>query len=277
MLRTINDLEGYAIQATDGIIGHVKDLYFDDEAWGVRYLVVQTGAWLSSRKVLISPVAITHPNWIEKTLSVSMTQEQVTNCPDVDTEKPVSRQHEILHLGYYHYPYYWGSLDFPKGGAYSGAALTGVGYSGAEAEYHHMKAERTREIAKVAESDNCDTHLRSCKAVISYHIQALDGDIGHVLGLLVDEETWTIRYIIVDTSNWWLGRQVLIAPHWIKDVSWADATVSVNLTRRSLQGAPRFTSTAELDQKHEMVGLFKHDSHESQEIRHKAALHQTDR
>ena len=277
MLCTIDDLEGYAIQAADGIIGHVKDLYFDDDAWGVRYLVVQTGAWLIGRKVLISPIAITHPNRTEKTLSVSMTKEQVANSPEIDTDKPVSRQHEILHLEYYHHPYYWGSHDLSARGIFLGSDLTGVGYGGADAEYQQMKAERTKELTKAAESDNQDTHLRSCKAVVSYHIQALDGELGHVSGLLVDDETWTIRYIIVDTRNWWLGRQLLIAPHWIESVNWADATISVNLSRRSIKNAPLYTSTGVLDQKHEIVGLFNHDSHEAQVISHKAIKHQTDR
>ena len=62
MLRSIKDLEGYAVGATDGTIGHVEDFYFDDRAWVVRYLVVEAGAWLSSRKVLISPIAIGRPD-----------------------------------------------------------------------------------------------------------------------------------------------------------------------------------------------------------------------
>src|SRR5664279_5288392 len=107
MLRSMNDLEDYAIRATDGTIGHVKDFYFDDAAWVIRYLVVDTGGWLSSRKVLISPIAIGRPNWTERVLPVSITKEQVKNSPDIDTQKPVSRQHEISYLGYYGYPYYW--------------------------------------------------------------------------------------------------------------------------------------------------------------------------
>jgi hypothetical protein len=80
MLRTMNDLQDYAIRATDGTIGQVKDFYFDDETWVIRYLVVDTGSWLSSRKVLISPIAISLPNWAEKLLLVSITKDQVKNC-----------------------------------------------------------------------------------------------------------------------------------------------------------------------------------------------------
>ena len=85
MLRTIKELHEYAIGAVDGVIGHVKDLYLDDKDWVVRYLVVDTGGWLSDKKVLISPMAIGKPNWAQEVLPVSITKEQVRNSPDVDT------------------------------------------------------------------------------------------------------------------------------------------------------------------------------------------------
>ena len=107
----------------------MKDFYFDDLAWVVRYLVVETGSWLSSRKVLISPIAIGHPDWAERVLPVSITKEQVKNSPDIDTDKPVSRQHEMQYLGYYGYPSYWGGAGLWGSGAYPGAMLTGVGYA----------------------------------------------------------------------------------------------------------------------------------------------------
>ena len=257
MLRTMNDLEDYAIRATDGTIGHVKDFYFDDGAWVIRYLVVDTGSWLLSRKVLISPIAIGHPNWTEKVLPVSITKEQVKNSPDIDTDKPVSRQHEMRYLGYYGYPYYWGGAGLWGGGFYP--SLMMPGYDGFASTPHAVQSEAEKAFAQaeVARHEDDDHHLRSCKAVKGYHIQATDGDIGHVQGLLVDEETWAIRYIIVDTSNWWLGHQVLIAPQWIQDVSWSDATVSVNLTRQAVKDAPPYDSAAQLDRKQE-IGIHEH-------------------
>ena len=108
MLRNIKDLEGYAIGATDGAVGHVKDFYFDDDAWVVRYVVVETGSWLASRKVLISPIAIGKPDWVQRLLPIALTKEQVRGSPDIDTDKPVSRQHEADYHTYYGYPYYWG-------------------------------------------------------------------------------------------------------------------------------------------------------------------------
>ena len=257
MLRSMNDLETYALRATDGIIGHVKDFYFDDEAWVIRYLVVEAGTWLSTRKVLISPMAIDHTNWSEKVLCVSITKEQVRNSPDIDTEKPVSRQHEIRYLGYYGYPNYWDGASLWGGGNYPTMML--AGYTGFVSTPHAVRSKAARAYARaeaVRHQDD-DTHLRSCKAITSYQIQATDGDIGHVYDVLVDDETWAVRYVIVDTTNWWLGHQVLIAPQWIHDVSWPSATVTVNLTRQAVKDAPRYDSTMQLDRMQEM-DIHKH-------------------
>lgn len=257
MLRSMNDLEDYAIRATDGTIGHVKDFYFDDKAWVVRYLIVDTGAWLSSRKVLISPIAIGHPKWAEKLLPVSITKEQVRNSPDIDTERPVSRQHEIEYMGYYGYPYYWGGAGLWGGGFYPYMLMPGDAGFVQPPQVVQSESAKAYAQAETTRHHHDDPHLRSCKAVIKYHIHATDGDIGHVQGLLVDEETWAIRYIIVDTSNWWVGRQVLIAPQWIQTVSWADATVSVDLTRQAVKDAPHYDSAASLDRKQE-TGIHEH-------------------
>ena len=257
MLRSMNDLEGYAIGATDGNIGHVRDFYFDDEAWAVRYLVVDTGTWLSSRKVLISPIAIGRPNWAAKVLPVEISKEKVKNSPDIDTEKPVSRQHEISYFGYYGYPYYWGGAGLWGGGTYP--AMMMPRYSGLVPTPRdpQSNAERSFARAESARHQNDDLHLRSCKAVMTYHVQASDGDIGHVQGLLLDDETWAIRYIIVNTSNWWMGHQVLIAPQWIENVSWREATVSVNVTRQAVKDAPPYDPAAVLDRTREL-GLYEH-------------------
>ncbi len=254
MLRNSKDLEGCAIGATDGTIGEVKDLYFDDEAWIIRYLVVSTGTWLANRKVLISPFALSQPQWALKLLRASLTKEQVKNSPDIDTDKPVSRQHEAQYLKYYRYPAYWG-----------GAAAWGVGPSpnlmpmGAEydwpADSYGQQAEHDGAEAKQHQGD--DPHLRSCNAVLKYHIHASDGYLGHVAGLLVDDETWAIRYLVVDTSNWWLGHQVLVAPQWIRDVNWFSSNVSVDLSRKTLKDAPPYDAGSGLDRQQEIT-LFEY-------------------
>ena len=257
ILRSLQDLDGFAIRASDGTIGHVKDFYFDDRSWVVRYLVIATGGWLSSRKVLISPFAVGAPDWSGMVFPVSITKEQVKNSPDIDTDKAVSRQDEMLYLGYYGYPYYWAGDGLWGQGTYPGITLLGLGDTGSDAGYRHAKAEDIRAEAEAELSQEGDPSLRSYKALTRYHIEATDGGMGQVRGLLLDEETWAIRYLIVDTSNWWLGHKVLISPRWISDISWPDATVSVKLTRRSVKEAPPYDPKAPLDRDQE-ARLYEH-------------------
>ena len=258
MSRRMQDLDGEAVRAAVGAIGHGNDFYFDDRTWVVRYLVVETGSWLSSRKVLISPISIGHPDWTERILPVSITKEQVKNSPDIDTDKPVSRQHEMQYLGYYGYPYYWGGAGLWGGGAYPGVMLTGVGYGKSGAEYLVAQADHTRAEADTdLRQKDGDAHLRSCRVLLRYHIEATDGGMGQVKGLLVDEDTWAIRYLIVETSNWWFGHQVLISPQWIQEMSWPDATIAVNLTRQAVKDAPAYDSSVSLNRDQE-IHLHQH-------------------
>lgn len=245
MLRSLKDFEKCSIGATDGDVGQVKDLYFDDEAWAVRYLVVGTGSWLSGRKVLVSPVAIRQPDWSAHRLMASVTQEQVKNSPDIDTDKPVSRQHEVQYLGYYGYPMYWG------GGGLWGGGMVPIAMAPGPQTLPQGDAARARAVAG-AEADRAqhrddDPHLRSCSAVVGYHIRASDGEIGHVDGFLIDDETWAIRYLVVNTSNWWMGHQVLVAPSWVGAVNWSDQTVAVDLSREAVKAAPAYEPAADLD------------------------------
>jgi hypothetical protein len=232
---------GYTIGAVDGVIGHVKDFYLDDESWVIRYLVVQTGQWLLHRRVLISPIAINQPNWSEQSFPTAITQEQVKNSPSIDTDKPVSRQHEKEYLGYYEYPHYWVGGSLWGWGANPEMMLGAGRIERTAAESSRADEEKLGEDADA----NCaglphDAHLRSGNEISSYSVHAEDGDIGHVQGILVDEKSWAIRYLIVNTSNWWLGHQVLIAPQWIVGVSWGDRKVSVSLSRDAVKGSPPY-------------------------------------
>jgi uncharacterized protein YrrD len=233
MLHSMKDLEGYTIGALDGTIGRVKDLYFDDQSWVIRYLVVETGTWLFHRRVLISPLAINEPNWSEKIFPTAITQEQVRSSPNIDTEKPVSRQHEMAYLGYYGYPHYWGGGDFWG----DGMMMWG------------MKSERAIRQSRPADAaqgqadpeantegrPQGEAHLRSGNEIVSYDVLASDGHIGHVEHFLVDESGWAIRYLVVNTDNWWFGHHVLIAPQWVTGVRWDDRQVSVGLTRDAVR------------------------------------------
>jgi hypothetical protein len=257
MLRTMYDLEDYAIRATDGTIGHVKDFYFDDERWVVRYLVVETGTWLSSRKVLISPIAIGAPDWGARVLPANLTLQQVKDSPDIDTHAPVSRQHEIHYNEYYRYPYYWGGSSLWGAGCYPGPLLSGEDYVGPDAQYRAAVARDALEGAARLRRFPEDPHLRSCLAVTGYHLTATDGGIGHVKGFLVDEDTWAIRYLIIDTSNWWIGHQVLISPEWIRDIAWSDRAIFVDVTQRDVGTSPAYVETELLNGAAE-EGLHRH-------------------
>lgn len=245
MLRNSQELKSYTIAATDGEVGTVADVFFDDHSWVVRYLVVDTGSWLSSRKVLISPYAAQRADWDNKLLFLSLTRGQVKGSPEIDADMPVSRQHEMDYADYYRYPYYWGALGFWGDGLYYPVEPE----RSVEAELH-AKAERERR-------QNDDPHLRSCKSVMGYQIHATDGDIGHVQSMLVDEETWAIRYLVIDTSNWWMGHKVLIPPEWIAKFDWADSSVTVNLSRETVMNSPRYESTENLNRGQELE-LYSH-------------------
>lgn len=241
MLRSVAELQDYTIGAIDGTMGHLKDFYFDDIAWVARYLVVDTGAWLSGRKVLISPFAAGDPDWEARTIPVRLSREQVRNSPGIDTAKPVSRQHEMDYLDYYQYPYYWGGGGFWGDTFYPNARMM-MGEPRAARRVHNP-------------SDN--PHLRSCEAVAGYHIHATDGQIGHVHGYILDTETWAIRYLVVDSSNWWLGHQVLIAPLWISSVNWEARSVAIDLSKQAIRGAPAYDYMTLIDRVSE-VGIYKH-------------------
>jgi hypothetical protein len=181
----------------------------------------------------------------------------VKNSPDIDTDKPVSRQHEMQYLGYYGYPYYWAGDGLWGQGTFPGMMLMGLGADGADAPYRHAHSEDARIQAESVGRENGNPHLRSCNALMNYHVEASDGAMGHVQGLLLDDDTWAIRYFIVDTSNWWVGHQVLVAPRWIQNISWPDATVAVSLTQQAVKDAPLYDSALPLSRDQEM-GLYEH-------------------
>lgn len=256
MLRHTKDLEHYSIRATDGPIGKVKDFYFDDDVWVVRYLLVGAGSWLSSRKVLISPISICRPDLRQYTLPVALTKQQVRLSPDIDTDKPVSRQQEEAVLGYYGYPDYWGDVGLWGAGLYPYGLIPGYAGDGpdrlesGQAFEAHLRDERGRHR-------NDDPHLRSCKAITGYRIHATDGEVGHVSAFLVDDETWAIRYLIIDTSNWWVGHKALIAPPWIKGVHWVEQAVSVDFSCDAIKDAPAYDPGVPWSREHER-DLYRH-------------------
>jgi len=194
-------------------------------------MVVDTGTWLSGRTVLISPGALGTPDWESKTFPVHLTQDQVRNSPDINTQQPVSRQHEVELSKYYRWPMYWENGFYP-GAVYGMLPLSPLSSMG---ESRAM----TNDESSVPEPQG-DPHLRSTEKVTGYYIHATDGEIGHVADYIVDDETWALRFLMVDTRNWWPGKSVLLAPHSITRVEWAESMVYVNLSRESVKQSPEF-------------------------------------
>lgn len=235
MLRSVKDLEKCGVDATDGAIGTVQDFYFDDESWVIRYLIVDTGTWLKNRTVFISPHSIRNWDWQGKALPLSITREQVEHSPIIGVDEPVSRQQEKAYLGYYGYPYYWGGTGLWGPLSYPEILVSNARKGEGTSRTHNARAE------------HANPHLRSCNAVSRYYLQASDGEIGHLQGYLIDETSWAIRFLIVNTSNWWLGHQVLIAPEWIDSVSWLQSTVTTGLSRQAVKESPAYDPAVVLE------------------------------
>lgn len=241
MLRAVSKLRGMTIRATDGDIGHVDQFFFDDERWIIRYLVVDTGSWLPGRQVLISPIALGTVDAKAREVSVPLTREQVKNSPDIDTEKPVSRQHEIDYYRYYGWPFYW-----------AGPGLWGSGmYPGYLAAPPVPPVPPPAPAPEAEAEEQGDPHLRATREVTGYRVHASDGEIGHVDDFIVEMETWAIRYVVVDTRNWWPGKKVLLPPAWIESVSWPEAAIRVDLRREVIREGPEWDSEQPITREYE--------------------------
>jgi hypothetical protein len=236
MLRSLKDLERYRVRATDGDVGSVVNFLFDDERWVVRYLVVETSGFFDGRRVLISPISFREATWSTRQFHLALTMDKVKNSPSVNADEPVSRQHERQYYGYYGYPYYWGSAGPWGMGAYPG-----------------LLAAMERKNGPAMPSDSSgDVHLRSAKEVQGYRIQGSDEAIGHVDDFIVDDETWEVRYLVISTSNWWIGKTVLVAPRWTERVSWEDRKVYVDMTRQAVKSSPEWNAVAGINREYEV-------------------------
>lgn len=230
MLRSISEIIGYHMMAMDGEIGKAHDFLFDDQKWTVRHLVVDTGKWLPGRRVLIAPEGLGQADWEKQLLTVSLTKNKIENSPTVDTDKPVSRQQEIELQRYFAWTPYWGP---GMGGLYAQPAAVAV-------------PEKTGEEVRKG-----DSHLRSVRHVKGYRVSALDGKIGHIDDFIVDDETWILRYVVVDTGNWLPGTKVLVSPWWLKDINWAEHKVDTDLRRDDIKKGPQFDPASPVNREYE--------------------------
>jgi hypothetical protein len=238
MLLKASTIKGYAVAARDGPIGVVSDLLFDDATWVVRWCVVDTGTWLSSRKVLLPPSALGHLNADTNAFSVRLTQQEVKDSPDVDTDKPVSRQMETGIFDYFNWSPYWGTGFYRGGYGFMPPPVAETASPGCW--------ERDDGLASGG-----DPHLRSATAITGYHIHARDGEIGHVEDFLVSDGDWSIRYLIVETKNWWPGQRVLISPILAIGIDWTDRLVKLDATRQSIKDGPAYDAATLVDRAYE--------------------------
>ena len=236
MLRSVKELYNYVLEVEDGEIGRCKDFLFDDEHWTIRYMVADTGKWLPGKKVLVSPISLGEPDWGSRLFPVRLTKKRIEDAPGLDEDAPVSREYEMKWLDHYGWSYYW----FGGGLWGFGANPTGL----------YVKGEKQRITDDDKEPEK--SHLRSSIEVTGYHIQATDDEIGHVEDFIFYDETWTIRYMVVDTRNWLPGRKVLVTPDWIDSVDWEESKVRVDLTSEEVKNSPEYDPSAPVNREYEL-------------------------
>jgi hypothetical protein len=235
MLIKAKDMRGLRLGARDGEIGKIKDFYFDDGNWVIRYLVADTGSWLVDRQVLISPHAVREIHSVPgRTVEVDLSRKQIEESPSIETDRPVSRQFEVQYYQYFNWPVYWS-------GPWEWGMTAVPGYWGASGA----------EMPPVSKEQGGDPHLRSGGEILHYTIQALNSHFGHVEDFILETQNWALRYLVVDTRNWWPGKRVLISPQWIGWVSWAEARVYIDLDRETVQRAPAYDPAAPLTRDYE--------------------------
>jgi sporulation protein YlmC with PRC-barrel domain len=227
MLRSAREVSGYRIQATDEEVGHVEDFVFDDVTWTVRYLVVETGNWLQQRQVLLPPHTLQEPSWMAGVLPVQLSSEQIRQSPAMDETEPFSRDYERTLHGHYGWDYYWLNLQSP------------------------VQAEQM-DVASGREQRGPDEmRLRRAAEIYEYAVYAEEEKAGSVQDLLLDDEQWMIRYVVVETGSWLAGRKVLVATAWIQQVDWTHNKLTLNLPRDLIEDSPEYDESAPVDRNYE--------------------------
>ena len=226
MMHLAHKVTGATVKGTDGEIGTLEDFYFEEDRWTIRYLLVDTGKWFSGKRVLISPMSV-RDGWGKTGIHLGLTKDQVWNSPEIKDGEPLSPTGESQLIAYYGYPDYWGAASV-WGNFDSPAALV-------DAPPAETKA-ATRTIDPEAR------HLRSIKKSTGYHLHARNGEIGHVDDFLIGEESWRIRYLLVDTSNWIGGRSVIVSPETVERVDRENELLHVAVEREAIKQAPEIES-----------------------------------
>jgi hypothetical protein len=225
MLLRLKELLGRQLGASDGDIGHVRDFYFEDQLWGLRYVIADTGTWLASRLVLLSPHYFAHIDQSGGCLPVKLSRQQIEDSPATDLHKPISRRYEEAYHAYYGLTPYW-----HEGGLWGGVA----GLQANTSPYPESIEQATRDSQP---ADSNDLQLRSTQSIIDYDLQSSDGVIGSVTDFVVDDCGWKICAVVVETGNWFSGKEVKISPRDIVRISFSEAKIFVRLTKEVIMAA----------------------------------------
>ena len=219
MLLSLNGLKGFKIQASDGEIGKIRDIIFEEESRAIRYLVVRTGSWLERHEVLLSPSTLGRPDGKNEIIPVDLTRDEVGNSPDISCDPPISRKEERKLFLYYNWPMYW------AGDGTFGGSMPPVPVPPAD---------------EAAGEEENGPGLRSGDEIEGYHVKATDGEIGHINDLVIDDEVWVLRYLAVDTRDWFPGKKVLVAVGWVEEIDWLAKQVTVGLSRQKIEKSPPY-------------------------------------
>jgi hypothetical protein len=233
-LLNLDTIKTYALEAVNGEVGRFEEIYFEDSYFMIRYLVVNTGGWLSGQKVLLSPFTVGDVDEKDHKLFIELTQEQIKHSPPIESNRPVSREYEINYFNYYGWPPYWENTPWPSTPSIPPTVT---------ASPH----EKTNSSFRPDEN-----HLRSSKELQGYSINVKNGSIGHLKSFIIDTQYWTIRYLEIDTRKWLRGgKYILISPAWISQISWPDRSLSVELSREVLKDAPEYDENKTIDRDYE--------------------------
>ncbi len=236
MLLVAAALIGYDIEATDGPIGTVSDFLFDDTSWTLRWLVVDNSTWLHERKLLLHLPAIGTADHEHHALRMTISKAQIEGSPDIRHDQPISRQVELSL-----YDYYGASPLWEDDGYFGGGAIASPLSS------PPLFGQTPMGDANVPDRSGRDPHLLSIAAMVGYHVHAEDGTIGHVENVLISDSHWDIRYVIIDTKNFWPGKHVILSPHAVTEIDWVRHELRLNLRCEMVKASPEWNPTDVID------------------------------
>jgi hypothetical protein len=219
MLRDFNKIKNCVVQGTDGIIGTVADVYFNDQTWKIHYMAANTGNWLEGRHVLVSTESLMQPKIEKGSFPALVNRVQVEGAPQFEIDEPFSWQKECEICAYYRWTTYY-PMDEKELTVFPGI-------------------------------------LTSANGLKDFSLLATDGEIGKVINFIVDDANWTVRYLIVDTAKWLAGKTVLISPMWNKSINWADRMMIVDLSQEQIEQSPEYDPLAPIERIYE-INLYKH-------------------